>query len=150
MTLWTDARNVLSLDRRAAGRACLHYYLASGTAGMMLLTSVFLLLPILRDAGSRGGSLVHYALPLPTGEALNLSLHWAAPFALLMLASWGLALSKRVEYQLWHTGYAAARVYYREQPQAPVLRNASMGSRGQQAWPFDCWCYPVLRLRVAW
>lgn len=102
-------QRTLSLDRRAAGQACLRYYLASGTTGIMPLTSVFLLLPILRDAGSRGGLFVHYVLPLPTGEALNLSLHWAAPSALLMLASWSLALSKRVEYQLWHTGYAAAR-----------------------------------------
>lgn len=105
--LWEDACNVVRLDRRSAIMASLRYYLSYGASAFAFLAAIYLVLPLLRDAGARGGLMVPYELSVPGGRELVFSLPWAVPLLAAVLASWCLALSKRVEYRLWWAGHDA-------------------------------------------
>ncbi|HKK23119.1 MAG TPA: hypothetical protein VJ947_05485 [Pseudohaliea sp.] len=109
MELWEDVGNVLSLDRRGAIAASLRYYLAYSASALVLLAAIYLTLPLLRDAGTRGAMMIAYELTIPGGMEVAFSLPWAVPLLAAILASWCLALSKRVEYRLWRVGHNAVQ-----------------------------------------
>ena len=107
MRLLEDAVNLLKLQPRRVVGAVLYYYLAYGGAAVLFLVSVYLTLPILRDAVLPGGSSISYSISVGGKTYWSFSLHWTLPLLGASLASFGIALSKRIEYRLLQVGHDA-------------------------------------------
>lgn len=105
--LLEDLVNLLKLQWRKVVGAVLYYYLSFGVAAVVFLVSIYLTLPILRDAGMPGGSNIPYNISIGGNVHWSFSLHWTLPLLGASLASFGIALSKRIEFRLLQVGHDA-------------------------------------------
>ena len=124
VTLWQDIRNILSLNRRHTTVVLLAYMFVSSFATTFALAAVYLMLPLLRDAGSPSSVTIPYEIGLPLVGSVNFQLHWTIPFTTAVLASVVLMLHKRAEYQLLYEGHRVTRLRAEA-----VLHNTRVTSR---------------------
>ncbi len=82
----------------------LRCYVSFGASALLFVASLYLFLPILRDANGASEQRLNYTISL-LGLECDFSLHWWIPFILLVISAWLLALSKRVEFRIWKSAH---------------------------------------------
>lgn len=80
--------------------AVLAFYTGYAISASGFISSLYLFLPILRNAESAAMPLIDYELVFLEATA-RFSLFWWMPFVLVVLSAALLALSKRLEYRIW-------------------------------------------------
>jgi len=123
LALLNDAKHLLMLDARAAVRVSLRHYLAYTASALLFLIAIYLTLPLLREAGSRGPIMVSYDFSLPRDYEVAFSLPWPVPLLAAIFAGWCLAISKRSEYRILRAGHSAVETAVNKLLSGIALRN---------------------------